>query len=136
MTSSFRFSSFLIRFVFALLLVFLSFNPSGYSFFHWVTAQLFPLPVLLLLGVVLLIGWVIFLRATLRSLGPIGIGLALALFACLVWVAIYYNLLAIGSTIFIYIVLVVISAVLGIGMSWSHIRRRMAGQADMDDVDE
>lgn len=136
MASSFQFSSFLTRFFIALVLVFLSFNPSGYSFFHWASLQEFPLPVLLLGGIVLLIGWVIFLRATLRSLGPIGIGLAAALFACLVWVAIYYNLLVIGSTIFVYIILVVVSAVLGIGMSWSHVRRRMSGQADMDDIDQ
>jgi hypothetical protein len=136
MASSFQFSGFLMRFIIALVLVFLSFNPSGYSFFHWAPQQAFPLPVLLLGGIVLLIVWVIFLRATLRSLGPIGITLAGALFACVVWVAIYYNLLAIGSTIFVYIILVVIAAVLGIGMSWSHVRRRMSGQADMDDVDQ
>lgn len=136
MAASFQFSSFVTRFIIALVLVLVSFNPSGYSFFHWVTQQLFALPVLLLMGVVLLIGWVIFLRATLRSLGPIGITLAMALFACLVWVAIYYNLLAVGSTLFIYIILVVVSAVLAIGMSWSHVRRRMSGQADMDDVDQ
>jgi len=26
--------------------------------------------------------------------------------------------------------------ILAVGMSWSHIRRRLSGQADMDDVDE
>lgn len=136
MAASFQFANFLTRFVIASVLVFLSFNPSGYSFFHWATEQIFALPVILLIGIVLLIGWVIFLRATLRSLGLIGITLAVALFACLVWVAIYYNMLAVGSTVFIYLVLVIISAVLGIGMSWSHVRRRMSGQADIDDVDQ
>ncbi|MFT5117396.1 MAG: hypothetical protein ACI9NY_000925 [Kiritimatiellia bacterium] len=136
MATSFQFSSFAIRFMIALTLVFLSFNPSGYSFYHWITLQAFALPVLVLGGIVLLIGWVIFLRATLRSLGPIGIGLSVALFGCLAWVAVYYDLLIVGSTIFIYIVLVITSAVLGIGMSWSHLRRRMSGQADMDDIDE
>ena len=28
------------------------------------------------------------------------------------------------------------SLVLGVGLSWSHIRRAISGQADMDDVDE
>lgn len=136
MASSFQMSNFFMRFVFALLLVFLTYNPSGHSFYHWVAAQFFALPVLVLTGIVLTIGWVIFLRATLRSLGAVGIVLSLSLFACLTWVAIYYNLLAIGSTLFIYLILVIVSAVLGIGMSWSHIRRRMSGQADMDDVDQ
>jgi len=136
MVSSFRFSNFFIRFGLALVLVFLSFNPSGYSFFHAVTGQLFALPVLVLAGVVLAILWVIFLRATLRSLGPVGITLAVALFACMAWVAIYYNVLEVGTTLFTYLILVIVAAVLGIGMSWSHIRRRISGQADIDDVDQ
>ncbi len=136
MASHFQFSNFAIRFFIALVLVFLTFNPSGYSFYHWTTLQTFALPVLVLMGVVLMIGWVIFLRATLRSLGAIGIILAAALFACMAWVAIYYDMLIIGSTLFVYLILVIVSAVLGIGMSWSHIRRRMSGQADMDDVDQ
>lgn len=136
MAASFRFSSFLIRFFFALVLVFATFNPSGYSFYHAAIQQILDLPVVLLLGIVLAIGWVIFLRATLRSLGPIGIGLAVALFACLAWVAIYYNLLVIGSSVFIYIVLIIIAAILGIGMSWSHVRRRLSGQMDTDDIDQ
>lgn len=136
MAAQFQFSSFVTRFIIALILVFLSFNPSGYSFYHLVTQQAADLPVLVLSGVVLAIGWVIFLRATLRSLGPIGIVLAGSLFGCLAWVAIYYNVLAIGSTVFVYLVLVIVAAILGIGMSWSHVRRRMSGQADMDDVDQ
>ncbi|ODS24792.1 hypothetical protein AB835_01680 [Candidatus Endobugula sertula] len=136
MASRFQFSSFFIRFLFALVLMFLTFNPSGYSFFHGVTQQLFALPILVLFGVILTIGWVIFLRATLRSLGAIGICLVIALFACMAWVAIYYELLTVGTTMFTYLVLVIVATVLGIGMSWSHIRRRMSGQADMDDVDQ
>ena len=136
MSANFQLSNFVVRFTVALILVFLTFNPSGYSYYHWLSQQVLPLPVLVLGGVILVIGWAIFLRATLRSLGIVGIGLSVALLACLVWTAIYYNLLTIGSTIFVYIVLVIISAVLAIGMSWSHLRRRMSGQADMDDVDQ
>ncbi|MEO1240160.1 MAG: DUF6524 family protein, partial [Pseudomonadota bacterium] len=32
--------------------------------------------------------------------------------------------------------LVVLSIVLAIGLSWSIVRRRISGQADVDDVDE
>ena len=39
-------------------------------------------------------------------------------------------------TLFSYIGLFILSAVLATGMSWSHIRRRISGQADMDDVDD
>jgi hypothetical protein len=29
-----------------------------------------------------------------------------------------------------------LATVLGIGLSWSHVRRTLSGQADMDDVDD
>ena len=35
-----------------------------------------------------------------------------------------------------WIGLTAMSLVLGVGLSWSHVRRRLSGQADMDDVDE
>ena len=75
-----------IRFVFAALLVFLSYNPSGYSYLHWVVNDLQNFsPWMVLAGVVLVIGWVIFIRATLRSLGPIGLILAAAFVGVLIW---------------------------------------------------
>lgn len=136
MVSRFSFSHFLVRFVAALILVFATFNPSGYSYFHWVIDRGdSSLPLLVLAGVALVIGWVIFLRATMRSLGPIGVLLAAALFACFIWLAVDFNLVSVTGSLFIYLVLIVCAAVLGIGMSWSHVRRRLSGQADMDDVD-
>ncbi|MGH1485755.1 MAG: DUF6524 family protein [Cellvibrionaceae bacterium] len=137
MASYFSLSGLLVRFIVAVTLVFATFNPSGYSYYHWmINRGDTSLPLLVLAGVALLIGWVIFLRATLRSLGPIGIVLAIALFGCFVWLAVDFNVLSVSSQPFIYVVLVVFAAVLGIGMSWSHIRRRLSGQADMDDVDQ
>ena len=35
-----------------------------------------------------------------------------------------------------WIGLLALSIVLGVGLSWSHVRRHLSGQADMDDVDE
>jgi hypothetical protein len=34
-----------------------------------------------------------------------------------------------------YIVLVILSGILAIGISWSHVRRRMTGQVDVDEVE-
>jgi hypothetical protein len=33
-------------------------------------------------------------------------------------------------------VLFVISALLAVGMTWSHIRRRLSGQFDIDDIED
>jgi len=34
-----------------------------------------------------------------------------------------------------YIILVIMCGILAIGISWSHIRRRMTGQVDVDEVE-
>ena len=86
---------------------------------------------------VLLIGWVIYLRSTLRSLGEIGTFLAVAFFAALTWVLVSYGWLSLDSpNVFTWVVLTMLAAIMATGMSWSHIRRRMSGQLDVDDVDE
>ncbi len=133
----FDFYSFLIRFVVALVLVFASYNPSGYSWYHWFMQEPNKFNALLLFaGVVLVIGWAIYLRATVRSLGATGTLLAIAFFGSLVWLLIDYDLLSLSDvTILQYVVLFMLGAILATGISWSHIRRRMTGQADVDEVD-
>ena len=134
----FSFVNFLVRFVLALVLVFASYNPSGYSWYHWFVNSLDWLDALLIFaGVVLVIGWVIYLRATLRSLGEIGTLLAVAFFAALTWVMVDLGWLSLENpTVFTWVILTMLSAIMATGMSWSHIRRRMSGQLDIDDVDD
>ncbi len=133
-------SGILMRLIFACILVFATYNPSGHSFYHLVKSypdQAIALPLLAFLGVILLIGWVVYLRAAGRSLGLIGIILAVAFFGTLVWLAIYYDILSLNKPdILIYVIQFVICAVLTVGISWSHIRRRLTGQLDTDDVEQ
>lgn len=134
----FNWQGYLLRLLFALLLVFTSYNPEGYSYYHWMIAnpQEFT-PLKLLAGVVLLIGWAIYIRATLRSLGPIGLTLAAAFFGSLVWVVLDLGWVSTDSMRALsYLVLLMLSAVLSVGISWSLIRRRITGQLDVDQVDE
>jgi hypothetical protein len=134
----FNFASFLGRLAAALALVFATYNPSGYSYFHWVEQSLPAFdPLVAFAGVVLLIGWVMFIRATARSLGLLGILLAAGFFGTLLWLVIDRGWLAADNLQLItYIVLVLLSAILAVGMSWSHIRRRLTGQLDVDEVDD
>lgn len=127
-----------IRFVFALVLVFATYNPSAYSYYHW-AESVFPkfTPALAICGLFLIIAWGIYLRATFRSLGVIGLILAAAFFASFVWL--FYDLGWLDTNnvgAMTWVVLVIVSLLLAIGMSWSHIRRRLTGQVDIDDVDE
>ena len=127
-----------LRFLFALILVLATYNPEEYSYFHWGIQNISENSALkVFVGIVLLIGWVIYIRATLRSLGPIGLILALGFFGTLIWLLIDYNIVSTDSAkVITYLVLIVASAILTTGMSWTHIRRRMSGQLDVDDVDE
>lgn len=132
------FGGFALRAVFALLLVLLTFNPSGYSFVHMVTTD-FPsiTPVEAVCGILLIIGWFVFLSATLRAIGLIGMSLALALFAALVWLIISWGWISLEDRdALAWIALVVLALILAIGMSWSHLYQRWSGQATVDEVDE
>lgn len=137
-SSSFGWGGFALRFVFALLLVLLTYNPEGWSFVHWVSRDVSHMIALkALAGVLLAVGWTIYIRATLRSLGPVGMVLTLALFGSLVWVMIDFNLVNMQSMrVVSYLAIFVIAAVMAVGISWSHVRRRLSGQIDADDVDE
>ena len=129
---------FLFRFLFALLLVMLTYNPSGYSYSHWLQNSFSNFgPLLGVAGISLIIGWVIYLRATLRSLGLIGLILASLFFATILWLFIDWGWLGLKNvTSMSWVLLILISAILAVGISWSHIRRKISGQVDSDDVDE
>jgi len=127
-----------LRFLFALLLVLLTYNPSGYSYFHWVHQNLHTLtPYIALAGLALVIGWVIYLKATLNSLGLIGILLASAFFACLIWLFIYWKILDLNNTSAVaWLVEILLAVLLALGMCWSHFSRRISGQIDVDDIEQ
>jgi hypothetical protein len=138
MANDFDAGSFLGRWAFALALVLGTYNPTGYSYFSWLFAEGTEFgPVVALVGIVLLIAWIIFLRATFLSLGWLGITLGGALFACVIWLLVHVGWISMESTgIMTWLALVVLSLILATGMSWSHIRRRLTGQFDVDDVED
>ena len=133
--SDFTIGSFFLRFLFALLLVFLTYNPSGYSWVGYLQSDI-PAVYKAASGIVLLIGWVMFLRATWRSLGPIGTALAIAFFGILIWLFIEWGFFALDDTVVVqWVVLFVLTGVLAVGMSWSHVRRKLSGQYDTDEIE-
>jgi hypothetical protein len=95
------------------------------------------LSIAVLCGLLLLIGYIIYMRATMRSIGAVGMVLVLALVGALLWVAFDLGRMDFQNpTANTWIALIAGSFALGIGLSWSHVRRRLSGQADMDDLDE
>ncbi len=130
--------SFFLRWLIAFVLLVATWNPTPWNFVRWVMDNgTNNLPVTVLGGLLLLVGYIIYLRATLRSIGPLGAALVVALCAAVIWVLIYYGLLGTqNAALNQWLAILVGSLVLGIGMSWSIFRRRISGQIDMDDVDE
>lgn len=131
-------TGFLLRWLFAFGLVTVTYNPTDYNFVRWAATQgQTQLSVTVLAGLVLLVGYIIYLRATLRSIGAFGMLLILALVGALLWVAYDFGLLDLQNrALTMWIGIFALSLVLGIGLSWSIVRRKLSGQADVDDVDE
>ncbi|WP_377512695.1 DUF6524 family protein [Octadecabacter sp. R77987] len=129
---------FVMRWLFAFVLLAASYNPTQWNFVRWASANYqTQLSVTVLFALVLLVGYIIYLRATLRSIGAFGMFLVLAMVAALLWVAYDMGWMSFENpTANTWIGLTAMSLVLGVGLSWSHVRRRLSGQADMDDVDE
>lgn len=112
--------------------------PRGFSFFHWardafLASSLGPLH--LLAGIALLIGWVLFVQATRQSLGLAGVLLVAGLFAVLLWMLFFYDVVnSSSSATLTWIILIGVAVILTVGMSWAHMRRRLSGQATVDEV--
>ena len=134
---SFGWDKFIVRFIFAIIVVFASYNPEGHSYFHWIYEDLPAFSVLkAFVGVILLICWIILIRATLGSLGAIGIILAAAFFGLAIWLIIdVFGLSTDSFRVIAYIISIMLASVLSIGISWSHVRRRMSGQVDTDEIE-
>jgi hypothetical protein len=119
---------FALRFAFALLVAGATYNPTGYSYYAWVKSTGFEWqPPTVFAGVVLLIGWVICLRLTLRSFGGLTLLLANALLASFFWLTASWGWLPIENTAAIgWLGLFCVTAILAVGMSWSLWRRGRA----------
>ena len=123
-----------IRVGIAVLLVLATYNPAGFSFFHWLTTPPAGITALkALAGVVLVIGWVICLRTAYVSLGPVGLALGSALLGALVWELVDLKLIdPANPTAMSWVVLVIVGVLLGIGLGWSLVRARTTGQVEVD----
>jgi len=134
----FGFKSFLWRLLFAIGLVLVTFNPTGHSYYHWLAQSLPSVqPLVVVAGIALLGAWIFFVRSTMAAIGTLGLVLLLALFSAIVWWVVSQGWLdASNRSAMAWVVLLILGLVLGIGMSWSHVRRGVTGQASVDRIDQ
>ena len=121
------------RMLFAIALELLTFNPTGHSFYHWLTAPPTGITALkAFAGIALLIGWIACLRTAFVSLGLVGLVLGGALLAALVWLLVDLGWISVGSsTSYAWVVLLIVGILLGLGLSWSLLRARATGQVEV-----
>ena len=126
---------FLLRLLGAVTLVFATYNPTGYSYAHWVRqAGGGPLPLKVLAGIFLVAGWLFCVRATLRSLGHVGTALAAGFFGVLIWLFVDLQGVDVKQSAITWFVLSCLAATLAVGLSFSLVKRRVTGQ--IDDTEE
>jgi len=128
---------FLLRWICAFALLAATFNPTEYNYVQWARSYGgMNMSIAVLAGLVLLVGYIIYLRATLRSIGALGMMLVAGLVGAALWVLYDLGVLRLDDpSMNVWIALGVLSFVLAIGLSWSIVRRALSGQADVDDVD-
>ena len=131
--------SFIWRFAASMLLVFATYNPTDFSYYTWLRNGFTNGglgPEHFVVGLILVIGWSIFVVATQRSLGTVGSVLAAALIGGIIWWLTDLGWLAVGSvSALTWVSIVCLSLLLAVGLSWSHIWRRLTGQYEVDDTD-
>ncbi len=127
---------FLLRLGVAFMLVALTYNPSGHSFVHWVSASMPHVgPTQVIAGLILLGAWGFLVHATWLSLGTIGILLASALSAAFIWLFVSWGWFNLKDTsVMSWVALSALAIILSVGLSWSNVRRRLTGQTDVEQV--
>jgi hypothetical protein len=128
----------LLRWLGAFVLLALTYNPTEWNFTRWAEANWSSqMPLTLLMGLLLAVGYLVYIGATLRSIGAFGILLVAAIVGALVWVLIDYGVLTLQNPqLNLWLGIFALSVVLGIGLSWSILRQKLSGQATVDEVQD
>jgi hypothetical protein len=127
----------LLRWLGAFLLLAAIFNPTRWNYVTWArTAWDTQTPLIVFTGLILAVIAMVYLVATMRSIGILGAIVIAAVFAAGLWVLTDWGLLGLGnSALNVWLGILVLSLILGIGLSWSILRQRLSGQQATDEVD-
>jgi hypothetical protein len=126
----------LLRWLGAFLLLTAIFNPTPWNYLAWArSAWAEETPLIVFTGLLLGVVAMVYVIATLRSIGLLGALVIAAIFAAGVWVLMDWGLLGLtNSALNTWLGILVLSLILGIGMSWSILRQRLSGQQTTDEV--
>lgn len=126
---------YLVRVLTAMLVVFGTYNPSGYSYYHWLQIDIGDWALKLFVGLVILILFYLQGRATWRSMRFPGTATLTAIIATGIWLASDLDLVDLGDvTERILVFQIGLATLLGTGFCWSHVRYRLSGQTDSENI--
>jgi hypothetical protein len=132
---TFGIASVFVRYLFTLWIMFAFYNPSGRSFYHWVSEADAPRSVKVFVGCLMITGFMILGGATIRSLGYPGLFGLIIILTTLGGTIIDLGFVDTSSGPQLIVAIQGITATgLTIGLCWSTIRARLTGQVDSDDV--
>lgn len=127
----------LLRWLGAFLLLAAIFNPTSWNYVGWARASWAEeMPLITFTGLILAVVAMVYVVATMRSIGLFGALVIGAIFAAGLWVLTDWGLLGLdNSALNTWLGILALSLILGIGMSWSILRQRLSGQQTTDEVD-
>lgn len=125
-----------LRWLGAFLLLAVIFNPTSWNYVTWAQdAWADQMPLIVFSGLLLAVAAMVYVVATMRSIGILGALIIAAIFGAGLWVLTDWGLLALGnSALTVWLAIFALSLILGIGMSWSILRQRLSGQASVDEI--
>jgi Family of unknown function (DUF6524) len=128
---------FLLRWLGAFLLLAAIFNPTRWNYVTWATEHWSDqMPLVIFLGLILTVLAMVYLVSTMRSIGILGAIVIAAIFGAGLWVLTDWGLLGLSNAALnVWLTILALSLILGIGMSWSILRQRLSGQQTTDEVD-
>ncbi len=134
----FGLDSFFLRFIFAAVVVFATYNAEGFSYFHWILNNLGDLNLYMAgAAVALVLSWIMLIRASIASLTLIGFLAVVIAFSLLDWLIIQrLGLDASSRGAIIYIIELTIAVVLSIGVPWSQLKRKFLPQTKEKPADK
>jgi len=120
------------RWLMAAAVVFSAYNPSGYSYYHWVTRTEGISPLQVFAGLAIFISAVAIVRMAFLSVGYIGSTIIATLVMMAILLCVGLDFIEIETIeITTYTIQFWISFVLAVGMGWSFIQRRISGERDV-----
>ena len=123
----------LLRWLGAFFLLAAIFNPTSFNFVNWARANWDDqTPLIVFGGLILGVAMMVYLVATMRSIGILGALIIGAIFAAGLWVLSDWGVLALGNAdLTVWLAILALSLILGVGA----VAQTQVGQATVDEVD-